>query len=212
MADIRKYPGVEAPLSQRELIGTIKAMEFDQKDKDHKPTGVKVPGYWVSLQLNAADPRTQIASQMNPEGGSNLNLKTDTYTKDGESKITHSNFYTKEQGDAMIKAAGKNVAPQTDSKGQKIENANIIAFKADLTISQKNGVVVRTDKEMNASDIESFGKSAKKAQASYDKQFEAMRQSRDIAKAAAKDASDRNVEGPALENDGAQNDGVEMGG
>lgn len=196
MADIRKYPGVEQPLSQRELIGTIKAMEFDKKGRDGKPTGEKVPGYWVSLQLNAQDPRTQIASQANPEGGSNLNLKTDTYTKDGESKITHSNFYTKEQGDAMIKAAGKNVAPQTDSKGQKIPDANIIALKADLTISQKNGVVVRTDKEMNASEIANFGKSSKKAQAAYDKQFAAMRESRDIAKAAAQ--ADRTVEAPEM--------------
>lgn len=214
MADIRKYPGVESPLSQRELIGTIKAMEFNKKDGKGEPTGEKIPGYWVSLQLNAADPRTQTASQLNPEGGSNLHLKTDTYSKDGQSKITHSNFYTKAQGDLMLQAAGKNVAPQTDSEGKKIKDASVIAFKADLTISQKNGVVVRTDKEMGPSEIETFGKSAKKASAAYDKQFEAMKECREIAKAAAKEAPDRSVEGAALANDGVENEGsdMEMGG
>jgi hypothetical protein len=197
MADIRKYPGVENPLSQREIIGTIKAVECQRKDKQTgKPTGEKIPAYYATLQLNASDPQTQIASQANPEGGANLNLYTGTYGKDGNSKITHSVFYTKEQGDKMIAAAGKNVAPQLDSKGQPIQDAHVIAFKSDLTISKDNGIVVRTDREMAASDIAKFGKSGKKAQAAFNAQFDAMRQSSEINKVSKQNTASRSVEAP----------------
>lgn len=208
MADVRKREGVENPCSQRELIGTLKYVELPKKENGQVVPGKVTPGYFASLQLNASEDRTKIASQANPEGGRDLNLNSYKYERevpgvDGaaptkETRIGHNCFYSKEQGDAMIAAAGKNVAPHVDSAGKKIADTKVIAFKADLVPSKYNpGLVVNTAHEMKSSEIASFGKSGKKAREAMTAQYDSMRECGERYKAAQSENT-RSVETPDM--------------
>lgn len=210
MADIRRYEGITNPAEQREIIGTLKEVTVDRKDKEGNPTGKTQTGYVATLQLNANDERTKIASEANPSGGANLNLDTNKYKgKDGKDKFGHSRFYTEEQGKKMMEAAGKNVAPQLNSDGKKVDGVQVVAFKADLVVS-KDGLAVNTAKPMGPSEIATFGKSGKKAYEAMSAQYAAMKDCK--AKAAAKDAPgvDKNIEAPEVSND-MEADGPQMG-
>ena len=205
MADVRKYEGVENPMSQRELIGTIQPVEVPSKKQGEPP----VQGYSVMLQLNANDDRTKKATEMNPSGGSNLNLATVKFEgKDGTERLGHNRFYTKEQGDKMIEAAGVNVAKARGQDGKIRDDKQVIAFKADL-IPSRDGLAVNTSKPMNASEIAEFKGDSKKAAKAMSEQFAAMREAGQKA-AEAKSTQRAVPEAPAVDKS-AQADGPEMG-
>lgn len=205
MADIKRYgfydkDGKGGPMSNREVIGTIRKIEKPDKDDPNKTN----TSYVADFMLNAKDEKTIKAAELNPEGGGNLNLRTYTYpdpqNKD-ENRIGHNAFYDVSQIEAIKKAAGKNVAPKQDANGKKVPNVEVVALKANLVVSSKNGIVLATNQPMEASSLESFGKSGKKAREAMTAQYEAMNdwraKGREAKAAEAQaQASDRQVDAP----------------
>lgn len=205
MADVRVYDDVKNPREQRELIGVLRECQFPTKDDP----SVMRPGYMAMLQLNAEEDRTKLSAAHNPKGAGNLNLRTSKYTdKDGVERYGHNGIYSEAQGKAMIEAAGKNVAPRLGADGKKTGEL-VIAFRADLVESRdKKGLAVNTSKPMNASEIESFGKSGAKARNTMTHQYDEMRGYRDKAAEMEKDAeADRTVNDPVAEQ---RSEGMEM--
>lgn len=206
MADIKRYGFYDAdknggPMTDREVIGTIRKVEKPSKDDPNKMN----TSYVADFMLNAKDPKTIKAAEMNPEGGGNLNLRTYTYddpNKEGEKKIGHNAFYDVSQIDLIKKAAGKNIAPKQDANGKKVPNVEVVALRANLVVSNRNGIVLATNQPMQASQLETFGKSGKKARESMTAQYEVMNDWRAKgreAKAAEvqNQVGDRQVEAPA---------------
>lgn len=175
MADVKNYGGAATGgMNQRELVGTIKPIEMKGKNDE------KIPGYSVNLQLNANDPKVQAAAEVNPKGGAELNLVNRSYEKDGRQVFGHNLIYTKDQGDALLKAAGPNVAASLDKDGKPTEYQTI-ALKADLVptkIGGKNaGMAVNTAKPMGVSELSDFGSDANKAKEAMDHQYAFMKES-----------------------------------
>lgn len=205
MADVRVYDGVKNPMQQRELIGTIKPVTIPAKEGK-----AEQKGYVAALQLNADDERTKKATELNPSGGAQLHLASAYFKgRDGKNHLGHGRFYTEEQGNKMIEAAGKNVAQAKGQDGKNLPDTKVIAFKADL-VTSKNGLAVNTAKEMKPSELADFGKSAPKADKAMSRQFEAMSEASARAKEAKAAAKDVQAEAPAAEQEKVAD--MEVGG
>lgn len=196
--DIKKRPGVEAPMKGREIIGTIRPTTYKGKD------GKDVSGYVFTGMVNANDEKQLAAAKDDPSVAKNLNLTTKIYKdKDGKENYGHSQIITQEQGDALIKAAGKNNAPYLDKEGAQVKNLRVIAFQSDLTFAKSGKGLFPVTGTAKASELESFGKSSKKAAASLSNQYETMA----AAPAPEKGkAAERTVDAPEAQAEAAQDD------
>lgn len=212
MADIKKYdfynqnPDEGGPMTNRNVIGTMRKYESEAKGKNVKP-GQKVTGYLCNFQLDAHDPKTIKSAEANPSGAGNLNLHTYNYKgNDGSEKIGHNVFYSESQANKILEAAGNNVAPQQDKDGKKIKDAHVVALQANLVVSSggKHGIVLNTEAPMGPSEVANFGKSGAKARKAMTAQYDAMRSWRAEAEAAkSAQAEARQVDAPEAQAEAA---------
>ena len=141
MANLRKDPNAvdgASPMKQRNLIFSHNENQI-VRDKDD-PNVIK--GYFLDVQLDQSGMTQKDAKA--GKADSNPHLTSETYEKDGDSRVGHSTFFSKGQYDAIM-AQGQSF---TDDKGN-----THMAAKANLAIKKdektgKSSVIVLTPKEV----------------------------------------------------------------
>lgn len=155
------------------------AIHYSNAVSRDKETG-EIKGRAIELQLDARDHRAA--------GQDNLNLSTKKDKgPDGKDRFDNGVFYSANQANDMLKAAGTNRFDVKNKDGVKVGDG--FALKADLMFSKDGNAIVNTKKPMGASDFQVD-------ENTRDNQFNHMRETR-AAKAAAKEAEKPAVQAEA---------------